>query len=146
MGYTTEFEGVLKFTSPLTAEQELFLKTIIPDDGCEDSENHPDWIKPKGYNGYVQLVVSQDGSGIVWDGNEKFYDAVDAVNTVIMTMQSKFPEFGLSGYLDAQGEEVGDVWMLMIVDGKAVRKDSPKSDDIVTCPHCDEQFKLADAK
>ena len=48
MGYTTEFEGVLKFTSPLTAEQELFLKTIIPDDGYENSENHPDWIKPKG--------------------------------------------------------------------------------------------------
>lgn len=141
MGYTTEFEGVLKFAKPLTAEQELAIKKIIPDDGYELSSDHPEWITPKGYKGYVQLVVASDGSGIEWDGNEKFYDAVEAVNTVILTMQKDFPDFALEGELLAQGEEFGDVWKLAIVDGVAKRIDL-KIDGHVKCPECDHVFSV----
>lgn len=121
MGYTTKFSGALKFAAPLTAEQELFIKTILPDDGYEDAADHPEWIKPDGFNSYIQLAVCQDKSGIQWDGSEKFYDAVDAVNTVILTMKGKFPDFALTGGLLAQGEEVGDVWTLVIENNVAVR-------------------------
>lgn len=122
MGYTTQFSGTLKFTKPLTAEEELFLSTICNDEMMH-TDDLPNCIKPKNYRGYIQLVISQDKSGIEWDGNEKFYDAVDAVNTVIMTMQEKFPDFGLKGGLIAQGEEVGDVWKLLIKDGKATKEE-----------------------
>lgn len=35
------------------------------------------------------------------------------VNVVIKTMRQTWPNFGLSGQLQAQGEEIGDVWMQM---------------------------------
>lgn len=135
----------MQFTKPLTAEEELYLCTICDDIDLQNSGDHDDWIKPKGYNGYIQLVIAKDKSGIKWDGGEKFYDAVDAVNTVIMTMQTKFPDFGLTGTLRAQGEEIGDVWDLTIVNGKAIEKIPPKSDDFITCPHCEEKFKIAES-
>lgn len=144
MGYTTEFEGVLKFKSPLTAEQELFLREMLPgpDECYEDTSDHPDWIKPKGYNGYLQLEIANDKSGIEWDNNEKFYNAVEAVNTVILTMQSKFPNFGLEGHLLAQGEEIGDVWYLKIIDGKAEKIET--NIDLHECPECGHQWKVSE--
>lgn len=38
-------------------------------------------------------------------------------------MQKKFPNFKLTGGAIAQGEEIGDVWKLLIKDGKAIRED-----------------------
>lgn len=144
MGYTTEFEGILKFTRPLTAEQELYLQTICSGD-LEDPDDHPDWIKPKGNLSYIQYVIAPDKSGIQWDENEKFYYAENACNLVILTMQAKFPDFGLEGSLRAQGEEIGDIWDLAIVNGVAVRRELPKPEDTITCPHCNEDFLLKDA-
>jgi hypothetical protein len=145
MGYTTEFDGALKFKHPLSVEQDSLLRTILTGD-MELAGDHPEWIKPKGYNGYVQLVITKDGSGIEWDGNEKFYDAVDAVNTVIMTMQAKFPEFGLTGELTAQGEDIKDRWLLAIgEDGFAYEK-SIDLGAIYKCPHCREEIILSQAE
>lgn len=137
MGYTTEFEGVLEFTSPLTAEQQIRLCEFLG----ELSSDCEGLVTPEKYCGYIQFDVASDKSGIQWDGGEKFYDAVDACNTVIMTMQKDFPEFGLKGELMAQGEEFGDVWKLAIVDGKAKRIDL-KIDGHVKCPECDHVFPV----
>lgn len=118
MGYSTEFKGSLKFKEPLTAEQELYIQQFL---NYEEPREHPDWIIPdKNKTSYQQLELTADKTGIQWDGNEKFYHAVEAVNIVILNMQAKFPDFGLTGKLLAQGEEVGDVWFLKIIDGKAV--------------------------
>jgi len=137
MGYTTEFEGVLEFTSPLTAEQELFMGTFLG----ELSSDVPEVVPYEKYRGYIQFDIAPDKSGIQWDGNEKFYDAELAAQTVILTMQKYFPDFGLEGELLAQGEEIGDIWKLAIVDGKAVRIDI-KLDGHVKCPECDHVFKV----
>lgn len=145
MGYNTDFEGTLKFQYPLTAEQELFLRTILPGE-AEDTDDHPEWIKPKGYNGYVQLVIADDNSGIEWDGGEKFYDAQDAVNTVIMTMQAKFPDFGLEGKLLARGDEIGDIWELAIENGIAVKRDIKTEGDCYECPDCNAKVWTSKAK
>lgn len=118
MGYTTEFEGTLRFTSPLTAEQELHLGTILG----EDYRDHPEWLKPEGYVGYIQFEINKDKAGIEWAGSEKFYSAENAASVVIMNMQAKFPEFGLEGSLRAQGEEIGDVWDLVIIDNRGVKR------------------------
>jgi len=144
MGYTTEFDGKLKFKNPLTAEQEIYLKTILPDNDYQDTDDHPDWITPDGYRGYIQLEICEDKTGIQWDGSEKFRNSVEAVNTVVMTMQAKFPDFELEGELQAQGEEMTDRWSLIIVDGKAFRKELIMSSDVITCPHCEEKIILSD--
>jgi hypothetical protein len=146
MGYTTEFEGILKFTKPLTAEEELLLLTIC-DDSYDRPEERDDWIKTEGENlSYIQYVIAPDKSGIQWNGGEKFYYAENACNLIIRTMQAKFPDFGLEGSLRAQGEEISDLWDLTIVNGLAVRKELLKPEDIVICPHCKEKFLLKDAK
>ena len=82
--------------------------------------DHKEWIKPNFSNTrYIQFKVTDDLCGIEWDGNEKFYNPVEAVNTIIINMQDKFPEFGLSGTLEAFGECASDVWLLVVQDGVA---------------------------
>jgi hypothetical protein len=95
MGYTTTFTGILKFTSELTLEQSIFIDEI-------------------NQSGPGDFIVSSDKTGIVWAGFEKTYDAVTQINSIIEAMQIKWPEFGLTGRLLAQGEEIGDVWHLVI--------------------------------
>ena len=125
MGYTTQFSGILKFTNPLTAEEELALQPLMGEDTDSLKKNDAiDFVMPEGWRGgYIQLEIAKDKSGLQWDGSEKFYNAVETVNSVIMTMQKKFPDFGLKGGLIAQGEGVGDVWKLLIKDGKAIGED-----------------------
>ena len=137
MGYNTDFEGILEFTEPLTAEQELALGKILG----ELSSDVEGILAPPKYRGYIQFEITPDKSGLEWDGNEKFYDAVDACNAVLMTMRRDFPEFGLQGALKAQGEEFGDVWKLAIVDGVAKRIDL-KIDGHVKCHECDHVFPV----
>ena len=136
MGYTTEFEGVLKFTSPLTAEQELYLIEMLGIDPNDKPE-----LKQSAKLSYIQYDLVKDKSGIEWDGNEKFYYAENACNFIIENMKEKFPDFGLEGELLAQGEEFGDIWKLAIVDGIAKRIDL-KIDGHVTCPECSHVFAV----
>ncbi len=139
MGYTTEFEGTLKFITPMTGESLAYLNEIL---GC-DPDDKPEF-KRSAELSYIQYELTKDFTGIKWDGGEKFYHAENACNFIIENMKEKYPDFGLEGELLAQGEEVGDVWKLAIVDGKAVRLEVIMSGQKVTCPHCDEAFILED--
>ena len=101
------------------------------------------YIYPHGKPHYVQLGLTTDKTGIRWDGNEKFYDAVEAVNFVIDNARTRIPDFGLSGQFEAQGEEIGDHWFLTIGDdGFAKRAEAPKVGDNVICPSCGHKFLL----
>jgi hypothetical protein len=111
--------------------------------GFDLPENLEGYIYPHGKPHYVQFQVTKDKSGIEWDGNEKFYEAVKATNFVIDNVRREIPDFSLSGQLEAQGEEIGDHWFLAIGDdGFAHRVEAPKSGDNVHCPHCNHEFQL----
>lgn len=116
MGYQTEFSGAVKFTSPLTAEQELYIGQFLD---YADPDKHDDWIKPDKKYSYIQWELTPDKSGIKWDGNEKFYYSVEAMNLIIANMVDKFPDFGVKGKILAQGEGVGDIWWLKIINNIA---------------------------
>lgn len=117
MGYTTRFEGVLKFKNEITAIHLRKLNTILGED-CRD---HPEWKATNLY--YINLEVNDDYTGLQWNGAEKTYDMPDLVNVVIDQMQKEFPDFQLEGQLLAQGEKVGDIWTLVIENGRAVRRE-----------------------
>lgn len=143
MGYTTEFEGALKFTRQLTVPELAMLQTFMG----EDPDDHPEWIKNPGDKySYIQYEITKDFTGIKWDGGEKFYYAVEALNLIIVNMQREFPDFGLTGELHAQGEEVRDRWILAIEDGKAVKKELKIEGAIYECPHCGEEVITSEAK
>lgn len=143
MGYSTDFEGVLKFKHSITVPEIAKLNEFFG----ENPDDHPEWKKRDGDKySYLQYDLTKDMTGLQWDGNEKFYYAVEALNLIIDNMKAEFPEFELEGHLDAQGEEMSDRWVLQIVDGQAVRKDVVIEGEIYECPHCGEQVITSEAK
>lgn len=116
MGYHTEFSGSLKFIKRLTTQQLSHLKNFLR----QDCREHPEWNAP-GLT-YIDLALLPDNSGMQWDGSEKTYNMPDLVNVVITQMRMKFPDFGLSGVMTAQGSDVGDCWELYISDDGFAKK------------------------
>jgi len=137
MGYNTDLEGVLTFKNEMTIEQLKELQKFLG----ENPDNHKDWIRPA-KNSYIQFEITDDYSGLKWDGNEKFYYIPEAVNIILDNMRIKFPDFELEGEMLAQGEEILDRWKLVIEDGRAVRKDIPFNGKVISCPDCGHDFIL----
>jgi hypothetical protein len=136
MGYSTEFKGELKFTRELTATQLAKLMSFFGKD-CRD---HPEWMGGSDLT-YVDLEFLGDFSGIRWNGAKKTYDMVAIVNMVTLNMQKEWPDFGLSGKMLAQGQEIDDRWELIINDkGFAEREDVALAGKEITCPHCEGKF------
>ena len=138
MGYSTVFEGRLKFLTPPTSEQLRALDGIM----TEDCRDHPEWDAPNLY--YVDLKVCADGLGLEWDGSEKTYGLDGCVNVLLTQMRKTWPDFGLEGEMRAYGDAPDDHWILAIKDGIACRVPAtlqPQA-QTVRCPHCSEEFTL----
>jgi len=137
MGYSTKFKGELRFTVEPTASQLATSKAMCG----EDCREHPEWNAPDLY--YIDLELTEDFSGLRWSGVEKTYDLDKLVNVVIGEMRKKWPDFGLTGTLAAQGEDVEDRWELTIgEDGMAHKMNIAVAGKIVMCPHCEGRFEL----
>jgi len=137
MGYSTSFTGELKFTKELKASELAELNKFLGED-CRD---HPDW--EASHLTHIDLELTKDFSGLQWNGAEKTYDLVEKVNFIIEQMKNKYPDFDLTGELLAKGEDVEDVWRLVIENGEALEKKIDLSQKRkVTCPHCEEEFFL----
>ena len=137
MGYTTRFDGELKFTSEPSAKALAKLNAMMG----EDCRAHRDWNAAGLY--YIDLELTKDFSGLKWNGAEKTYDLDKLVNVVIRVMRTEFPDFGLSGSLMAQGEDVEDRWVLTIgEDGWASKQKIAITGQRVKCPNCEHKFIL----
>lgn len=138
MGYTTQFEGKLRFAVPPSVEQLAALNALLG----EDAREHPEWEADR--LSYIDLDLTNDFSGLKWSGAEKSCDMDKQVNVVITQMRKRWPEFGLTGALAAQGEDVTDRWALEIgADGLACKRKIAMTGDVVECPHCERKFVLA---
>lgn len=120
MGYSTDFTGDVKFTCKMTPEMVDHLNVICG----EDVRDHPDWKVPQDKYGpafyYIDIEINDDGSGVRWNGSEKSYSMEKQVQFIIDWMKEKYPEFGLIGVMEAQGEDVGDHWFLVADNDKAM--------------------------
>ena len=134
MGYSTDFTGELKFTTDLTGKQLAKIKSFLGED-CRD---HPEWNAKE--LTYIDLELTEDFSGIQWDGSEKTYELAEKINLIISQMKKDYPEFGLSGSLLAQGEDMNDRYSIVIENGFAKEKKIIITGKKVKCPHCDEEF------
>lgn len=136
MGYCTSFMGELKFTKELTAKELAAVKSFCGED-CRD---HPEWEGSEDLT-WIKLELLDDFSGIKWSEVEKTYNMTECVNLIIINMKKKYPDFGLTGKLIAQGEEIGDLWELVIgEDGLAIKVKTPPSGTKIECPQCEEEF------
>lgn len=137
MGYTTIFQGELKFVNELSASELAYMKQYLGED-CRD---HPEWKKTLD-NYYVDLEFNDDFSGIRHNDAEKTYNMVEVINFIINEMKKKKPDFMLVGKMLAQGEDIDDRWELIIKDGEAISIDLPHTGTKITCPQCGEEFYL----
>lgn len=138
MGYTTEFEGKISIDPPLNAAEIAFLQAfadsrrmdrkdgpyaLVPDHGPGVVDHN---TPPAGQPGlWCQWVPTEDGTGLVWDGGEKFYSATEWMQYLIdhflapnAAAIGKVPGIvgghTLSGLIQAQGEEDDDVWHIVV--------------------------------
>lgn len=134
MGYTTEFEGRVTVTPPLNPAEIAYLNAFADTrhidgrDVYDVSDRGPRGNVPgpevPGY--YCQWVPTEDGTGIKWDGSEKFDYSVEWMQFLIDHFlrpgahaqgRPGFEGFAfdhtVNGRIEAQGERVGDVWTLV---------------------------------
>lgn len=65
---------------------------------------------------------------------------------MLAEMRKQWPEFGLTGELKAQGEDMEDRWLLVIeADGLAHKRKIAITGKRVTCPYCGHRFILESA-
>ena len=114
MGYQTDFWGHVTVDPPLDGTEIEHLMDF-------NSQDHRAHDMP-GY--YCQWEPTEDGTAIKWDGNEKFYDSVEWMAHIIDTFLAPAGHV-VNGTIDAQGEDSGDRWRLVVRDN-VVEKQTPR--------------------
>lgn len=134
MGYTTKFEGELLFRPSVTLEEVREVRSYL---GCKHddiaSDEYHKW-------NYMAFELSHQWNGIEWNGWEKFYGAVEAVNWLIAKVRETHPAFTLTGELKCRGEDPTGRWKLVMKDGIALRVEADVKGRLVTCPECEHQW------
>ena len=145
MGYSTDFKGRLEIVPELTASQLAKLSSYLG----EDVRDHKEWgVNDKECPFYfIDLQLTKDFKALEWNGSEKTYGMVEAVNFIIQEMRKELPAFSLVGHLLAQGDDIDDRWTLVVEGGGLARKvDWVPAGRKVECPECGHQFYLEDNK
>lgn len=142
MGYDTQFSGQIKIPDNTNFKQLRLLKKYlgvnlrragIPKELQKQAEGLT----------YIDLELNWDDSALEWDGSEDTSDLDKKIDFLTDLMRLEDPGFKFSGTLEAQGEEIGDCWTLVIKDdGYTEIIERPLIGDIVTCPECEHQFTL----
>jgi len=139
MWYCTTFTGQLKFPTDMTIPCLTLVKSFLG----KDCREHPEWGHPE--LTYIDLTLTDDLSGLEWDWSEKTYDLPEKINLIITEVRKHYPNFTLTGQLNAQGEDFDDRWILEFAsDGSGLAVSTPLviSGKVIKCPHCDEKFQL----
>jgi len=153
MGYSTDFEGQINIHPPLNPTEIKYLNAFFEvrhmhredgpyfvgggidgmagDEGVFD-HNRPDPSQPALW---CDLEVSEDGTAIRWNGNEKTYALTEWVKYIVDHFIGKDPiakrensHFAfldghtVEGVMYAQGEESDDTWQLHVGDGKVFER------------------------
>ncbi len=141
MGYSTDFEGRLKFNRVLTDAEASYLKRFaesrrmvrnvdskygVQGEFYIDGGDYNDTtvvemnVPPSTQPGlWCQWTPSEDGMYLEWDGGEKFYNYVEWLQYIINSIFPYITEDNdealvLNGVIDWQGEESEDVGRIMV--------------------------------
>jgi len=144
MKYSMEVEEEFKFNKDLTVSELSHLQKFLG----EDIRDHSEWEKNK-YSrefNYIDLRITEDFSGIEWDGSEKTYGLCDQINYIISQMIKIKPDFKLEGKFICRGEDFDDRYKIIIKDGIAQVLAIEVIGTNVTCPCCGKTFILEESK
>lgn len=107
MGYTTDFRGAFKLDRPLNVLQVTTLKEF-----AEEPHSGPDVP-----GSWCQWVPTEDGTGIEWDGTEKFYSYTEWLEYLVEHFLKPWG-LVLSGSVVWHGEESGDSGVIYAKDNR----------------------------
>lgn len=158
MGYTTDFDGSVSVMPPLNPHEIAYLRKFAESrrmhrnngpyyigTGAFGQDREPDIIDyneppPPQPGLWCQWVPTDDGTAIIWDGGEKFYEADEWMRYIIDTFLRPgaalaedlarpipgrvYPDelihftfdHVLNGTIYAQGEDCDDRWRLVVTD------------------------------
>lgn len=156
MGYTSDFEGEISIEPPLNASEVAYLNKFASTrrmhrqngpyfvDGSGDfgqgddpdilDHNYPDPSQP---GLWCQWNASDDGSYILWDGGEKFYNSEEWMRYIInhflkpsaIARSSGAPQFKdftfdhvCNGTIYVQGEDSSDIWQIVVSNNEVSTK------------------------
>ncbi len=156
MGYTTNYQGQIKFKEDLTSSQLAYLSKFLGKDvrsinmNGDEIKGSARWlgqehvdsiyckINPSFY--YIEYKILDDFSGLEWTEMEKQNELDEVLQFLIDRMKEKYSKFEVEGVLMAQGEEFDDRWKLSVNGDKVKRTEIKIKGQKVTCPHCEENF------
>lgn len=154
MGYTTTFKGHIEIEPPLHEREIIYLKKFsrtrrmnrsngpyfVDGTGLAGQNADPDVIDhnspPKGQPGlWCQWIPSPDGTRIIWNGAENFYDSEQWMEYLIehfigdnpIAKKVAFKDFEflqghiLNGEIKARGEQSDDRWTLYVIENVVSR-------------------------
>lgn len=170
MGYSTDFEGAIEITPPLNPQEIDYLRRFADtrhmdrargpyfapgdhgngdDSDVRDYNSRPprQWGQPDGF--WCDFHPTEDGTALVWNGNEKTYDAEAWIAYLIDTFLKPgaavqqetasipFPDryydpafahftfnHVLNGTLNAEGEGTEDLWRIVVTDNTVRRQNA----------------------
>jgi hypothetical protein len=119
MGYITRFSGELAIEPPLTWAE------------IRDSDFSPDHFEANRLDVKIRVeevtvdtvegqMIRRSGGALIpaYEDEMRGYDIVEHVQRFIDTYG---PAHSLTGRFDCEGEEAGDIWRLVVHDGRAVK-------------------------
>lgn len=137
MGYSTEFSGGFKLNRELTHKEWIELRKLGKVYERTEYEKYTD--PPETIPGsYLQWVPNEDGTEIVWNGVEKFYDYIHWLRWLIKHYL-KPHGLVLNGEIRWQGEDIEDVGMIVVVDNKVTTR-KLVVEGLCECPDCGYKF------
>lgn len=147
MGYTTEFEGQIKITPPLSTEERGFLLKFS-ETRRMNRKNGPYFVNGGGDMGQARdadiidynlpptgqpslwcgWMPDKEGKHLIWNGVEKFYEADEWMKYLMHYFTGSNPKAKsvlpfltghiCNGEILAQGEDIKDRWKLIVKDNK----------------------------
>jgi hypothetical protein len=147
MGYTTDFEGSFNITPVLSQKDNEFLtkfsetRRMARNVGPEYGEEGEFYVDGTGWAGqdsdknvinynrppstqpglWCQWVPTDDGSELVWDGGEKFYNYVEWLDYLIDKILAP-RGYVINGECQWFGEERDDVGVIIVENNKVTTK------------------------
>lgn len=143
MGYTTDFSGEFKLNKPLDAKLKAFLEKFattrrvarnlpaeygiegeffVDGKGSYGQDNDPSVIDgntpPRTQPGlWCQWVPTEDGTAIVWDEGEKFYEYIEWLEYIVKNFLAP-NGYSITGDVNWYGEDRDDIGLIRVVNNK----------------------------
>lgn len=101
MGYSTKFFGEVSIEPPLNDAQCRFLHEFSKTRHEREDEETPGI--------WCQWIPNEDGTALVWDGREKFYNSAEWMEYILETF---LQHHICNGRIECVGESTGDLWCI----------------------------------